>query len=578
MDYKVVIDAPENVKALIQNNLALINRRSGERIDEAQLKRLVDEAKAEIETLVSTEGYFTPAIDATLERDGAAWVARFRIELNALVHVSDVQLAFAGALGSAPKGVPPTTDELQAGWLLSKGDVFRQATWEAAKRKLLQQLIVTRYPRAVIADSRAEVNVRTGEVVLKVDVDSGPAVNFGALTVTGLKRYPLALVSNLNPIAPGDVYDQAKLLEFQRRLQDTGYFLRADVSAEEIDVTSPGGSIAPVVVNVEESTRQKIGLGAGYSTNTGSRGQVSYERLNLFNSGVRLKSLAAIETRKQTALVDFLFPPTTEGKRDSIITFFKRENVQNETTRTSGLSASRAWGEPPLERRVTLAYGRERRDVAGAAALLVGQGAEDAGTSRSSSQTLSANYSVTLRRTDNLLSPTKGFLVNLQAGGAPTKFLTTTPFGRLYGKYAGYFALGANNTLIVRAEGGAVGAKGRVGIPADFLFRAGGDQSIRGYGYQELGVREGAAVVGGRYLATGSVEIVHWLASTWSNWGLAAFVDGGNAADRPGDLKPVFGYGTGARWKSPVGVINLDVAYGQAVRQTRLHFSLGVTF
>ena len=577
INYKVVIDAPDNVKALIQENLSLIKWRSAELVDEAQLKRLVDEAKAEIETLVSTEGYYTPTIDANMARDGTTWIVRFSIALNALVHVSDVQLSFAGALGTAPKTEMPSTDELQAGWLLHKGDVFRQSTWEAAKRKLLQQLILIRYPLAVITDSRAEVNVQTGEVVLKVEVNSGPAVKFGALTVTGLKRYPPALVSNLNPISPGDVYDQAKLLEFQQRLLDTGYFLRADVSAEA-DVTSPGGSVAPIIVNVIENTRQKIGLGAGYSTNTGSRAQVSYERLNIFNSGVRLKSSATIETKKQAALVDFLFLTTAAGKRDSVTTFFKREDVQNETTRTSGIGATRAWGEPRLERSVTLAYARERRDVLGAAALQVGQTADDAGTGTSSSQTLSANYSLTMRRTDNLLSPTTGFLINLQAGGAPTNFLTTTPFGRLYGKYVGYFPLGSNNTLIVRAEGGVVGAKGRVGIPADFLFRAGGDQSLRGYGYQELGVREGAAVVGGRYLATGSAEVVHWLSSTWSNWGVAAFVDGGNAADKPADLKPVYGYGTGARWKSPVGVINLDVAYGQAVRQTRLHFSLGVTF
>ena len=576
-DYKVVIDAPGNVKALIEENLALAKRRSGEPIDEAQLKRLVDEAKTEVETLVATEGYYTPTIDAMLERDGAVWIARFKIELNALVHVSDVQLRFAGGLATAPKDVTPTTDELQSGWLLRKGDVFRQAPWEAAKRKVVQQLILTRYPRAVITDSRAEVNVQTGEVKLIVDIDSGPEVKFGALSVTGLKRYPMSLVSNLNPITPGDVYDQARLLEFQRRLLDTGYFLRADISAEA-DVASTGSSVAPIVVNLEENTRQRVGLGAGYSTNTGSRAQVSYERLNLFDSAVRLKSLATVETKKQTALVDLIFPVTSAGKRDSISTFFKREDVQNETTRTSGIGVTRAWGEPRLERIVTIAYGRERRDVLGGTLLAPGQAFAEAATNRSSSQTLSTNYSLTLRRTDNVLSPTTGYLINLQAGGAPTYFLTTTPFARFYGKVAGYFPLGANNTLIVRAEGGVVGAKGRTGIPTDFLFRAGGDQSVRGYGYQQLGVREGAAIVGGRYLATGSAEVVHWLRSNWSNWGVAAFVDAGNAADRPADLKPVYGYGTGARWKSPVGVINLDVAFGQAVRQTRLHFTLGVTF
>ncbi len=574
VDYRVVIEAPDNLKSLISENLALIKLRTNERIDNAQLKRLFEEARAEIETLVSTEGYFGPTIDATLDREGEAWVARFKIEPNMPAKVKDLQITFAGAISTAAKTEAPSTDDLLRGWLMARDEVFKQALWEAAKRKLLQQMVVYRYPQATMVDSRAEVTVQSGEVVLKVDVDSGPAVMFGPLSVTGLERYALALVTDLNPIRPGDVYDQARLLEFQRRLLDTGYFSRVDVSAE-VDLTI-AGSVAPVIVKISENTRQKIGLGAGYSTNTGARSQVGYERLNLFDSGVRLKSLVTIETKKQTALVDFLFPVTSRGERDSIATYFKREDIQNETTRTSGIAATRAWGEPRLERSVAVAYGRERREVLGSVDPLAGP--EDAGTRTSFSQTLSANYSLTLRRTDNLLSPSKGFLIHLQAGAAPTKFLTTTPFARLYGKYAGYFPLGSSNTLIVRAEGGIIGAKQRTGIPADFLFRAGGDQSIRGYAYQELGVRDGEAVVGGRYVATGSAEVVHWLGGKWANWGVAAFVDGGNAADRPSDLKPVYGYGTGARWKSPVGVLNLDVAYGQAVSQVRLHFSLGVTF
>ncbi|MBW8327961.1 MAG: BamA/TamA family outer membrane protein, partial [Thiobacillus sp.] len=56
------------------------------------------------------------------------------------------------------------------------------------------------------------------------------------------------------------------------------------------------------------------------------------------------------------------------------------------------------------------------------------------------------------------------------------------------------------------------------------------------------------------------------------------FVDAGDAADSPGALSPSFGYGVGARFRSPVGPINLDLAYGEATDEFRLHFSLGVSF
>lgn len=105
--------------------------------------------------------------------------------------------------------------------------------------------------------------------------------------------------------------------------------------------------------------------------------------------------------------------------------------------------------------------------------------------------------------------------------------------------------------------------------------RAGGDQSVRGYDFQSLGVREGDAIAGAKYLATGSIELIQWLTS---QWGIAAFTDFGNAANRVKDLDPVFGYGLGARWKSPAGPIGADIAYGQETKDYRIHFNIGVAF
>ena len=99
---------------------------------------------------------------------------------------------------------------------------------------------------------------------------------------------------------------------------------------------------------------------------------------------------------------------------------------------------------------------------------------------------------------------------------------------------------------------------------------------MRGYGYQELGVKEGDATIGGRYMLTGSAEYQYWFKPKWA---IAAFYDAGNAADTvKAAMTPKSGYGLGGRYKSPVGPINVDVAYGHAVQKYRLHFSLGFTF
>jgi translocation and assembly module TamA len=166
-------------------------------------------------------------------------------------------------------------------------------------------------------------------------------------------------------------------------------------------------------------------------------------------------------------------------------------------------------------------------------------------------------------------------VLNLQGGGAVEAVLSDTSFVRLYGRHTQYFRAGDKGRLILRGELGSVLADTRAGIPTDFLFRAGGDNSVRGYAYQSLGRTLEGGVASVRYLATGSVEYNHFFEG---NWGMAVFVDAGDAADSPGALSPVFGYGVGARYRSPVGPINLDLAYGEATGEFRLHFSLGVSF
>ena len=59
---------------------------------------------------------------------------------------------------------------------------------------------------------------------------------------------------------------------------------------------------------------------------------------------------------------------------------------------------------------------------------------------------------------------------------------------------------------------------------------------------------------------------------------LLAHLDGGSVADRPGDFKAKIGIGAGARWKSPIGPLQTDLAYGVAAKRLRLHLTVGFTF
>jgi len=144
-----------------------------------------------------------------------------------------------------------------------------------------------------------------------------------------------------------------------------------------------------------------------------------------------------------------------------------------------------------------------------------------------------------------------------------------------YGRYMRYFELGKNDQLILRGEAGHTQADDIDRVPNDFLFRAGGAGSVRGYAYQELGAKTGTAVLGSRSLIVGSTEYVHWFTG---QWGGAIFYDIGDADDKLFDVKWAKGYGVGARWKTLAGPLALDVAYGQRDRRWRIAFAIAIAF
>ena len=116
-------------------------------------------------------------------------------------------------------------------------------------------------------------------------------------------------------------------------------------------------------------------------------------------------------------------------------------------------------------------------------------------------------------------------------------------------------------------------------IPSSLLFKAGGSNSIRGYGYQSIGDPEAMEQINmvfpARYMATASAEYTHWFNNSW---GWAVFYDVGSVTD---DLKkrPLYhGIGVGARWRSPVGPIQFDIAYGYPRKRLAPHISIGIMF
>ena len=198
----------------------------------------------------------------------------------------------------------------------------------------------------------------------------------------------------------------------------------------------------------------------------------------------------------------------------------------------------------------------------------------------SEARAISLNYHAVLRRLDSIVLPTRGYTFSGQAGvgesdGTDARAGT---YVRAYGRLTGYLPLGSTWYGQARLEPGRSScAKAwscpnrRSGAPAATIRCA-------ATSYRSLGPVVDGAVGGGTALVTASVELARPIAASMpSLWG-AVFADAGNAADGFDTLEPVWGAGVGLRWRSPVGPLRLDFAWGDAVHAWRLHFSVGIAF
>lgn len=549
------LEAPEAVRALLARHLRIVQPDATIPELPADRSALARRTRREAADLLATEGYFAPSIRLERAADGPWTVV---VEPGERARIARVDIAFEGDLAGGEGGRPVRRETLRGAWSLAPGQPFRQEAWDAAKAQLLDAVSARDYAAARLVASRAEVDTQAGTVALSLTVDSGPPFVLGPLDVHGLRDLPADLAARHSTLAPGEAYDRDRLLAFQNTLQNAPQFASVIVDIERDPALADG---VPVRVEVSEALPRRMGFGVGYSTNTGYRGEVSYSDVNLLGRGWELYSGLRLEQRRQSLFADVFLPPVQARYRDSFGALVERSDLQGLRLLTQAVGVARATTRGDIDTQIALRYQHERRMPDGAPVH--------------SSNTLSANWTWLQRKVDDLLDPRDGYVLEVKVGGGARALLSDQDFVRLYGRAVRYQPVRGADVLILRAELGATLAPSRQGIPQDFLFRTGGAQSVRGYAYQSLGVREGEATVGGRYLAVGSVEYVHWFRPDWA---VAAFVDAGDAADSRPALDPKVGYGAGVRWASPAGPLALDLAWGREDRRLRLHFGIAIAF
>ncbi len=520
-------------------------------VTETNIRRLHRQATRDIEAALQPFGYYEPVIDAQLSRDGDTWKAVYHVDTGPATRIEQLDIQISGA-GQTDERILSARKASQ----LKPGRRLLHSDYETTKEKLLQAALASGYLDARYRLAELRILKVQRQAQIRLLLDTGPRYFFGPISIEQDILDP-DFVQQFVHIRQGEPFNTNALLELQLALSDSGYFSRVEVDPQR---AAAADFHVPVVITTEPSKPRRYAVGLGYGTDTGPRLSLASEfrRINRRGHGILadiqlsdiLKSVGA---QYQIPIGNLVSDRLVFSSRAEFETFADGGTSDRYTL---GVSRNEAWG--PLQRRLYLNYQHEDFSLG-----------EDDGKV----DFFIPGITLSQLRADDVLFPRRGYSWNADLRGSPGVISDTT-FTRLdlAGKLV--FPLSKRGRLLLRSRLGAMSVENFSVLPTSERFFAGGDQSVRGYEYQSLAPKDASGdVIGGQYLAVGSIELDYLFVG---NFGAALFVDSGNAAD---DFlpSPKTGAGIGFRWRSPVGMLRIDIAhpFDDGNDGYRLHISIG---
>jgi translocation and assembly module TamA len=511
------------------------------------LHRRADE---EIRQALQPFGYYEPVIQSTLRQDGERWIADYAIDPGppTLLAAIDIRVQGEGA-GEA------NLEQARAESKLRAGERLEHTRYEETRKALIRAALAAGYLDASYTRSELRVTPAEQRADVILHLETGPRYYFGEVSIEQSILSP-AFVERYIKIKKGDPFDTERLLALQLALGDSGYFKKVETDARRDEAHDQH---VPVTINTTPGAYVRYSAGAGFATDTGPRISLGADFRRLNRRGHGLKSDLRLSPIEQIAAVQYRIP-IRNLLSDRLIYGGSIENAEVANEGDSqrfrlAISQNVSWGK--YQRRLYLDYQHESFTL----------GNED-----DTVNFLIPGASLSRLHADNVLFPRHGYSWNIDLRGSPG-LVSSTRYIRIGAALRTVYPLGDKVRLIARTALGATSVDDFSSLPTSERFFAGGDQSVRGYGYQELApVDSSGEEIGGQYLATGTLEVDYLFAG---NFGGAVFVDAGNADDTFLPALKV-GAGVGFRWRSPVGMLRIDLAHPfDAEDNFRLHFSIG---
>lgn len=523
-------------------------------VSSVQINRLFGKASDDVSAALQPYGFYHSRVEGTIDRGDSE--GDYRVHLNVtpgepvIVHSADVSIT-----GDATE-LTPVKAALHA-FRPQPGDRLEHGVYEGSKSNIMSVLQLFGYFDTKLTEHRVEVLQSANTADISLHFDPGQRYRFGEVGFTDT-QFDKDFLARFVPWKPNEYYTTDQLLTLQQRLVDADYFSTVSVQP---DLEHKHDDVVPVEALLIPAKPMVYKGGFYVSTDTGPGARLGVERRWLNDSGHKIGGDINYAQRLEEYSAFYRIPkPGLRTRNYNFVAGYRDEETDTSTSRLARISASEM-----LEQW----HGYTRT-----LGLQFLNGDFEIADEQHASQLLYADTELKRKRVDDMLFPRKGISITYGLRFAPQSPLTDTSFLQARAEAKVIRPAGSGSRMIFRGELGAMTVKDFDALPPELRFFAGGDRSIRGFDYQQIGETNSAGgVIGGRYLTIASAEYEHYFLP---NWGAAVFVDAGDAYTY--DFNMNVGAGVGLRWKSPIGVVRVDVGtpiVTQLEKSIRLHIVIG---
>jgi len=524
--------------------LSVLREGEGKPANLAQINRRIKEDSQLLDRLLRAKGYYAARIRGSVsppQPGGDKLIVGFDIVPGVRYLLSSVDLQGVSAAGEREP-------MLRDAFPVHAGDPIDADAILAGQASLSLALAENGFPFAKVGEPEVRIDHEERKGDLDIVVTPGAYRTFGSIILNDEKLFNAKHVERIARFNRGDPYMASDVEDLRSAIVATGLVSSVTLTPKE----AGDGEHVDLAVDVRPAPLRTIAGELGYGTGEGYRAAVSWQHRNLFPPEGSLLLRGVLGTQEQTASATYRRNNFRE--RDHVLTgLVSISNIKRDAYDARTITLSGA-----LERQTNILF--QKKWVWRIGAELIASDEKDAfsGGSRRTFLIAAAPLTLTYDGSDDLLNPTRGF----RLGGrlSPELSFQNKTFGYSRVQLDGsiYQPMSDRIVLAARARFGTILGSTVDQIAPSRRFYAGGGASVRGYGYQAIGPRDGNNdPIGGKSLAEFSLES----RVRFGNFGVVPFIDAGNISTtflpRFRDLR--IGAGMGVRYYSSFGPIRVDV-------------------